>query len=194
MNYSNSKKLFSCIFIIVLLSANLIGCGVNSEEIIEKLQTFTDMEEDDDSFTFTSKEKPLLFDIGWTLYYTKENEFVRFENQKIVDFIEERFGVICYNNGFSYDLDENEARIYLEAETEKGTLTIINYDLDRDEFTLVVDGDTYDTSESFSEELNSYGVADIFKSDIFIFKNALTYHNISFDDIVNLDYNSIKNK
>lgn len=187
MNYSKNKKLFSCILIIVLLSTNLIGCGVNSEEIIGKLQTFTDMEEENGCFTFTSED-------GWTLYYMEENEFVRFENQEIVDFIEESFGVICDRNGFSYDLDENEARIYLEAETEKGTLTIINYDLDSDEFTLVVDGDTYDTSESFSEELNSYGVADIIKTDITIFKDVLTNNNISFDDIVNLDYNSIKNK
>lgn len=180
------KKSLVCAFIIAILSINLTGCGGNSDEVIGKLKNFTELSVEDDVYSFYSTD-------GWDLRYTEENGAVRFENESVCNFVEESFDTECSNGGFSFDLDENEARIYLDAEINEGNLTIINYNLADDEYILMVDGKKYEASDEFINFVDSYDLAKVIKHDVENFKKTLENESVSFDDVASLNYDDIKN-
>jgi Predicted membrane protein len=187
--------LFMIVSIIVIgFLVVLSGDGPDKRDIIEKLLKFTDMESDDSSYTFIYND--LIVDgktKGCVLKYTTENEFIRFIEDTVVDCFTDIFGPSCLERSeFSYDLDENEIRIYFDVYIDEGHLSIINYNIDKDKFTLMIDGKRYEASDDFVKLIESYNLIQIMVNDIEVFKECLEDNGLYFDDIMDLKYYQIE--
>lgn len=140
-----------CLSVLILLLCVTGGETGNKENnIIEALQSFTSVErENGDPAKYLFRCNENLEDgssLEWVLTYSDVNEFVRFREPYVIECIRGYFEnyVDDYGlEGFSYDLDENSIRIYVDTEGVEGHLSIINYDVKEDEFTLMVDGERY---------------------------------------------------
>ena len=181
--------LIVAVIFVILIS----GGSTDKGETIERLLGSTDATNAGDSFIFTYGDTvvgdPLK---GWELTYTSENEFVRFSEDTVASCFVYWFGADCLKRpGFSYDLDENAARVYFDVEIDEGDLSIINYDIDSDEFTLMIDGERYEASDELIRFMDSYDIPQIFVDDIKSFKEDLSDNGISFDGITDLRYEDI---
>ena len=165
----------------------------DKSETIEKLLRFTDMGSREDTYTFTYRDTIVGDSLkDWRLIYVPENEFVRVTEDTIISCFTAQFGRDCLKRpGFSYDLDENEIRIYFNVEIEEGDLSIINYSIDEDEFTLMIDGEKYGASDELIRFMNSYDIPQTLVDDIERFKEGLADKGISFDEISDLKYQDI---
>ena len=120
------------------------------------------------------------------------NEFIRITENTVVSCFTARFGRNCLKRpGFGYDLDENEIRIYFDVEIDEGNLSIINYSINEDEFTLMVDGEKFGASDELIRFMNSYDIPQILVDDIERIKEELANNGVSFDEITTLKYQSI---
>ncbi len=85
----------------------------------------------------------------WILKYTTENEFVTIRDDLIVDLFAELDGIDSLNGDseLTYDLSENEAKIYFDEDL--AGISILSYNLDSEEYTVNQDGDRYEISQEF---------------------------------------------
>ena len=179
--------------IIVVILAIMPEEERDKSETIEKLLRFTNMESGEEAYEFTYKDAvdgDSLKD--WTLRYVPVNEFFRVAEDTVVSCFTDGFGSNCLKRpGFSYDLSENEIRIYFDVEIEEGDLSIINYSIDEDEFTLMINGEKYGASNELIEFMDSYGIPKTLVDDIERIKEELSDKGVSFDEITNLTYQDI---
>lgn len=100
------------------------------------------------------------------------------------------------NDGtFTYDFSDNDFRIYLDYETPSGELTIINYSVDDDEFTLMIDGERRNPTKEFDQKLRENGlIEDIFNDDLDKFEQNLQENGLSLGDVSSVSYNDVKSK
>lgn len=169
------------------------GSGLSEQEILDKLSTFTTLykEEDTDKYFFLDKEE------RWAIGYTDANEFVIFENDIVVKCFKDAFGDNCFDedsmtcNGFLYDIDKNEARIYFDVDTNDGHLSIVNYSFNDKEYVLNMDGGKYKTTNEFDKFVKTYNLAENMQSDIDAFKKVLKDYGLSLDDLLNVEYKTI---
>ncbi len=181
------------VIILLIFTFGESGEEWDKEGTIDRLSEFTDVESEEERYTFTCNDTvvgdPLK---DWVLTYTPENEFIRVTEDKVVSCFSYRFGYGCLRNpGFSYDLDENEIRIYFDVEIDEGDLSIINYNIDNDEFTIMIDGEKYESSDELIRFMDSYDIPQILIEDIKRIKEELADNGISFDEITALKYQDI---
>lgn len=107
------------------------------------------------------------------------------------------FGYGCFSEnsvssaGFSYDIDENEARIYFDVEISDGHLTIASYNFDKKEYTVNIDGNRYETTDDFNAFVQTYNLVESMQADIDAFKEVLNKHGLSLDDLLRVKYKTI---
>lgn len=160
---------------------------ISAEETVEKLQKFTYIDATDERCTFSYED-------SWNLIYTTENEFVEFYEPEVTDCFTGCFGTYDFGNDgtFTYDLDENEIRIYFDYETVDGNLSILNYNIDDEELTLRIDGDIYEPAEEFEDYIDEYGLINVLEGRIDQFENNLEANGLSLDDVRDVSYDYIK--
>lgn len=188
------KAWFWCVVIVVgVVVFGIIGmetekAGLSAEDakqVIEGLQSFTDVEEDTDLYDFVYDD--------WTIRYGTGNAFVKFDYSSVENFIGGYFGSYCmYDGGYvGYDFDENEIRIYIDGEIEEGNVTIINYNLGTDECTLNVDSERYDASDELLEWMEQCEVVESVQEEIDEFKTVLEEKNLSYEKVSSMTYQNI---
>ena len=160
---------------------------ISAEETVEKLQKFTYIDTSDERCTFSYED-------SWNLIYTTENEFVEFYEPEVTDCFTGCFGTYDFGNDgtFTYDLDENEIRIYFDYETVDGNLSILNYNIDDEELTLRIDGDIYEPAEEFEDYIDEYGLINVLEGRIDQFESNLEANGLSLDDVRDVSYDYIK--
>ena len=200
-NIQKKRKLFywwirycTLLFVVSFSIFLITGCSEenkNETEVIEKLRSITRLENDEECYVFSNNVEDTEA-LEWELRYTEENEAVRFEEKAIVESIDNYFGEECVEkDGFVYDLSENEVRIYLETEVQEGILTIINYIIDEDETTVMIDGKRYSAADNIVDIMEEKNLVNIMKDDIDKFKQQLEKNSISFEEILDLKYEDI---
>lgn len=161
---------------------------MNSKETIEKLQKFTTMTKDGDVYIFSNGE-------NWELHYTTGNEFVVITEPEVLDCFAVAFNSSEIGNSgtFTYDLDENEARMYFDydSEADDKKISTINYDIEKNQYTALADGERYDISEDLQNHLDEYKLSDIIKKDVEAFKEDLENQGLTFNDVEGLTYDDI---
>lgn len=163
----------------------------NEQGVIEALHTFTTLYQGDEKYCFLDNEEE------WVLTYTSENEFVAFENDTVIECFTDAFGEDCFSEGsasefgFSYDLSEDEARIYFDVEIDDGNLSIINYNFDRQEFECMVDLKKWEVSDTFMDFVEEYGLVQSMESDIIHFKETLARHDLTINDLFEVRYKTL---
>lgn len=173
--------------VILLFIVGSILLGSNNSATIEKLSEFTYVEKLDDQCNFT-------FGDFWRLVYTEENAFVEFNDPDILDYLAYALGTYDLENTgeFSYDLDENEARIYLNCESQDGTLTIINYNLEDSEVTLMIDGEQWEPTDEFENLLYTSGLLDTIREDVDALEYTLNQYDLELEDIADISYRKVE--
>lgn len=113
------------------------------------------------------RENKYIFTTGdiWAINYVDVNEFVEFKN--------------------------NEARIYVDYEHSEGKLSLINYNIDKDKFTVMLDGERYEAADEFSSYLKDCGIIEAMKANLEVFKNELIDHGLSIEQVTHLNYKDI---
>lgn len=202
-----SKYFKQCLifFVVSMIMIGLAGCGGEKDneqdeqaiDVVNQLLEFTTYEADDERVVF----KPIDEDLNWTLHYTIENEFVRFDDFAVALFMEYAIGEGALTNGnlFSYDLDDKHFWISCEVPMEEGTLRTIKYDIEEDVFKLTVWSDNmrsykeYLASESFEAVLTEMEVAPFMQEDLSVFEEVLADNNLLLDDLLVLNYEQVFN-
>lgn len=171
-------------FIVLIVIFTLIG-NHDADKIVQKLLAFTYAENVGDRYTFESDT--------WKLVYTDQKKYVEFTESTVLDCVAYIFGTYNVgNNGvFYYDLDDNDVRIYIDVNTVEGHFTIINYDLEKEEFQLMVDGERMGVTKEFEEAIDRYVLLEIMQADIKQFKLELKDYNLSTEQIEQIDYKDI---
>lgn len=171
------------ILIIVVL---VVSSGDSNDETIQKLQNFAKLEKRENKYIFTTGDI-------WAINYVDVNEFVEFKNRQVYECLYPYFGEYDFGNDgwFSYDLSENEARIYVDYEHSEGKLSLINYNIDKDKFTVMLDGERYEAADEFSSYLKDCGIIEAMKANLEVFKNELIDHGLSIEQVTHLNYKDI---
>lgn len=201
----NRKKwILMMLVVIVILVLGMMGCGetnqreiIDKGEAIDKLLKFTNMEEQDDKYSFHNDGTANHSFEKWCICYTTENEFVTFKEDAVIECFTYIWGNDCFpsestnKGGFGYDLDENAIRVYFDIELSGKTLSIINYSIEDEELTVMVDGERYFASDELEKYIEEYGIIDIMLKDIENFKQDLEDIELSYKQVASLKYEDI---
>lgn len=183
------KKWWFWVAVVIFAGAVIVFAvnDITAGETVERLQKFTYIDATDDRCSFSYGE-------SWNLIYTTENEFVEFYEPDVTDCFAGYFETYDFGNDgtFTYDLDENAIRMYFEYETVDGNLSIINYNIDDEELTLMIDGDRYEPTEEFEDYIDGYGLIDVLEGRIRQFESNLEANDLSMDDVRDVTYDYIK--
>lgn len=161
-------------------------------DILDKLQTFTTLYKGEDKYYFLDNGD------DWALTYTSENEFVSFENDTVVQCFTDAFGEDCFAEGavsdlgFSYDISDNEARIYFDVDIEDGHLTIVSYSLSDQEYELMIDGEKWTTTDVFTDYVKEYGLAESMEQDVNEFKDQLQQYGLTVNDLLKVKFDTLE--
>ena len=178
--------------IIILVTIVVFGGkshkGEDKKDIIKTLQKFTSLVQRDDIYLF-------CYNDSWAIKYAEEKETVDIIESSVYDFLQSYTGNDFFGNAghFTYDFDENAVRMYLDYKTDEGNISIINYDMDNNEYMVMADGDKYEASDELIDFIEKYGIIDIMKKDVEEFKNTLKDNNLSVEQVANLKHKDIQN-
>lgn len=155
---SKKKRIFIIVIAVVVVlgtfvAVRLMKANKEAQNTINTLCQFTDEIKSDDSYSFNYKHM-------WEITYVEDNEFVSFYDADAGDYVASALGGSDIENDgtFTYDFSDNDFRIYLDYETPSGELTIINYSVDDDEFTLMIDGERRNPTKEFDQSLQEKGL------------------------------------
>ena len=192
---SKKKRIFIIVIAVVVVlgtfvAVRLMKANKEAQNTINTLCQFTDEIKSDDSYSFNYKHM-------WEITYVEENEFVSFYDADAGYYVASALGGSDIENDgtFTYDFSDNDFRIYLDYETPSGELTIINYSVDDDEFTLMIDGERRNPTKEFDQKLRENGlIEDIFNDDLDKFEQNLQENGLSLGDVSSVSYDDVKSK
>ena len=192
---SKKKRIFIILIAVVVVlgvfvAVRLMKANKEAQNTINTLCQFTDEIKSDDSYSFNYKHM-------WEIKYVEENEFVSFYDADAGYYVASALGGSDIENDgtFTYDFSDNDFRIYLDYETPSGELTIINYSVDDDEFTLMIDGERRNPTKEFDQKLRENGlIEDIFNDDLDKFEQNLQENGLSLGDVSSVSYDDVKSK
>ena len=92
----------------------------------------------------------------------------------------------------AYIFNKNQINIYLDVDTSEGNISILMYDVGKDEYTLMSDGDTYYISDELKDYLNTYGLSEILLDDVDKFRTDISSMDLTVQDILKLDNTDIE--
>ena len=192
---SKKKRIFIIVIAVVVVlgtfvAVRLMKANKEAQNTINTLCQFTDEIKSDDSYSFNYKHM-------WEITYVEDNEFVSFYDADAGYYVASALGGSDIENDgtFTYDFSDNDFRIYLDYETPSGELTIINYSVDDDEFTLMIDGERRNTTKEFDQKLRENGlIEDIFYDDLDKFEQSLQEKGLLLGDVSSVSYDDVKSK
>ena len=190
---SKKKRIFIIVIAVVVVlgtfvAVRLMKANKEAQNTINTLCQFTDEIKSDDSYSFNYKHM-------WEITYVEDNEFVSFYDAD--DYVASALGGSDIENDgtFTYDFSDNDFRIYLDYETPSGELTIINYSVDDDEFTLMIDGERRNPTKEFDQKLRENGlIEDIFYDNLDKFEQSLQEKGLLLGDVSSVSYDDVKSK
>lgn len=192
---SKKKRIFIIVIAVVVVlgtfvAVRLMKANKEAQNTINTLCQFTDEIKSDDSYSFNYKHM-------WEITYVEDNEFVSFYDADAGYYVASALGGSDIENDgtFTYDFSDNDFRIYLDYETPSGELTIINYSVDDDEFTLMIDGERRNPTKEFDQKLRENGlIEDIFYDDLDKFEQSLQEKGLLLGDVSSVSYDDVKSK
>lgn len=168
----------------------LSSCGNGKKLSSEKMEVITALKENTDFSTeYIEQWKETFYHFNyndeWRLQYTKENCSVSINESRIEDCFTGVFGDIETGNDgtFAYIPAKNWVNMYFDAETSEGNVTIVMYDINKDEYTVMVDGDKYGITDELNSYLKQYDLSSILREDIDDFKRDLSTMNLTINDL-----------
>lgn len=184
-----AKKIIGILVVIVIVvfGIGLIGVSKEQEETIKKLETITEVEKNDNMYDFNYNNNQ------WKIRCTKENIHARLYEPDVKDLLDNVLGKDSGNEyEFVYDF-KNEIAIYSDLEKDGNTYSTITYDIDKDKFKIMENSsDWYELSDEFEKYIRDSGIIDTMKEDISTMKKILKKNDLTFDEIRELDYGSVK--
>lgn len=192
---SKKKRIFIIVIAVVVVlgtfvAVRLMKANKEAQNTINTLCQFTDEIKSDDSYSFNYKHM-------WEITYVEDNEFVSFYDADAGDYVASALGGSDIENDgtFTYDFSDNDFRIYLDYETPSRELTIINYSVDDDEFTLMIDGERRNPTKEFDQKLRENGlIEDIFYDNLDKFEQSLQEKGLLLGDVSSVSYDDVKSK
>ncbi len=183
------KKIIGILVIIVIaiLGMGLIGSSGEKEKTIKKLEAITEVEKNGNMYDFNYNNNQ------WKIRCTKENIHARLYEPDVKDLLDNVLGKDSGNEyEFVYDF-KNEIAIYSDLEKDGNTYSTITYDIDKDKFKIMENSsDWYELSDEFEKYIRDSGIIDTMKEDISTMKKILKKNDLTFDEIRELDYGSVK--
>ena len=183
------KKIIGILVIIVIaiLGMGLIGSSGEKEKTIKKLEAITEVEKNGNMYDFNYNNNQ------WKIRCTKENIHARLYEPDVKDLLDNVLGKDSGNEyEFVYDF-KNEIDIYSDLEKDGNTYSTITYDIDKDKFKIMENSsDWYELSDEFEKYIRDSGIIDTMKEDISTMKKILKKNDLTFDEIRELDYGSVK--
>ena len=185
---SKKKRIFIIVIAVVVVlgtfvAVRLMKANKEAQNTINTLCQFTDEIKSDDSYSFNYKHM-------WEITYVEDNEFVSFYDADAGDYVASALGGSDIENDGTFDF-----RIYLDYETPSGELTIINYSVDDDEFTLMIDGERRNPTKEFDQKLRENGlIEDIFYDNLDKFEQSLQEKGLLLGDVSSVSYDDVKSK
>lgn len=218
IGYQTNKKKSKIPFLIgigVVIVVAIVMTSKNRKvkETVDKLQNFTYMTggssgtyyfeygdewdliyEETNMFEFMNDEDRVEDKDNWESIYRETKKWVEFYDDAIYYCLAYALDVAKLDNSgeFTYDFSKNECNVDVWSQDDGSELDVLNYSFDTDEFTLMLDGEEYEPSETFEQNLRDSGLIEIFEDDLDIFKRQLEDNGTSFEEISNLSYKKIK--
>ncbi|WP_368368716.1 hypothetical protein [Ruminococcus sp. RTP21358st1_G6_RTP21358_211008] len=157
-------------------------------DIIEKLKENTSLQSeyfeqwDGTNYSFYKGD-------DWEVRYSEENVSVRIAEPEIQECFSACIGTDELGNDgtFAYRFTDNDINIYFDTEIPEGNLTIVMYDVGKDEYTLMIDGDKYTITDELKDYLDQYGLREIMLNDVNEFKDDLSSMDLTTQDLLKLD-------
>ena len=161
-------------------------------DIIEKLKENTSLQSeyfeqwDETIYHFENGDK-------WNLQYSEENVSVSIAEPEIQECFSTCIGTDELGNDgtFAYRFTDNDINIYFDTEIPEGNLTIVMYDVGKDEYTLMIDGDKYTITDELKDYLDQYGLREIMLNDVNEFRDDLSSMDLTTQDLLKLDNTDI---
>ena len=156
-------------------------------DIIEKLKENTSLQSeyfeqwDETIYHFENGDK-------WNLQYSEENVSVSIAEPEIQECFSTCIGTDELGNDgtFAYRFTDNDINIYFDTEIPEGNLTIVMYDVGKDEYTLMIDGDKYTITDELKDYLDQYGLREIMLNDVNEFRDDLSSMDLTTQDLLKL--------
>ena len=154
-------------------------------KVESKLESFTKYKATGEDYSYAYN--------NWVIRYG-DNEWAKITDSSLNSIVRKFMG--NRNTGFegyiAYDFSSDEVRLYFDCEMQDGHLSIINYSLNQDKFTVMVDGERYDMDDDFEKDIRQAGLIPAIKEDINSFKKDLQNNGVSYSEIKDMTYKDIK--
>ncbi|WP_461815872.1 zinc ribbon domain-containing protein [Faecalimonas sp.] len=172
---------------VIIVVMKMFGGTSNAKEIVEKLKVFTTVDKIENRYEFT-------YDGMWTLRYTEESVSVTLPEPILSEYFEEVFGIgeLGDDGTLKYNLETEDMNVYCDVEFEGEKLSVITYDVEKDEVTFIIDGERYELKKEYVKQFEDDDIASILKFDIKSFEDDLKKIDLTKDDVANLTYKDIK--
>lgn len=188
-----SKKLAVIISIIVvvliaiILATKLFGGSSSTKDVLNKLKESTIVSKTDGRYEFKHENT-------WTICYTEESMFVIMQDSSSSECFEAILGIqeLGDDGTVRYNLENENLNVYCDAKVEEGDLSVITYDVKKDEVTFIVDGERYELKKEYAQQFKDNDIASVLKDNIESFEDDLKKIDLTKDDVANLTYKDIK--
>lgn len=175
------------VIVAIILAMKMFGGNSKAKEIVGKLKTSTTVTKAEDRYEFK-------YDDMWTLCYTEESVFVIMQDSILSEYFEGVFGIqeLGDDGTVRYNLENENINVYCDVEFEGEDLSVITYNVKKDEFTFIADGERYEFKKEYAQQIKDDDIASVLKDDIKNFEDDLKEINLTKDDVANLTYKDVK--
>lgn len=175
------------VIIVSVFAMKMFGGNSKAKEIVEKLKSSTTVSKTENRYEFKH-------DNAWSLCYTEESMFVIMQNSVLSEYFE---GVLEISDlrddgTVRYNLGNENMNVYCDAEFEGEDLSVITYDVKKDEVIFIVDGERYELKKGYAKQFKDDDISSVLKDDIKSFEDDLKKMDLTKDDVANLTYKDIK--
>ena len=175
------------VIIVSIFAMKMFGGNSKAKEIVEKLKSSTTVSKTENRYEFKH-------DNAWSLCYTEESMFVIMQNSVLSEYFEGVLEIpdLGDDGTVRYNLGNENMNVYCDAEFEEEELSVITYDVEKDEVTFIVDGERYELKKEYAQQFKDDDIASVLKEDIKNFEDDLKKMNLTKDGVANLTYKDIK--
>jgi len=149
------------VIIVSIFAMKMFGGNSKAKEIVEKLKDSTMVSKTEDGYEFKHEN-------AWSLCYTEESVFVIMQNSILSEYFEGVLEIpdLGDDGTVRYNLGNENMNVYCDAEFEEEELSVITYDVEKDEITFIVDGERYELEKEYVKQFNDDAIASVLKDDI----------------------------
>ena len=194
------RNIIFAVLAICIIGYAFSSCGSGGKLSSEKTKIITTLKNKADFRTeYVDEWKETFYrftyDDKWALQYTENGCSVRIDEPLVQSCFADWFSdtEIGNDSTFAYSLADNCVNMYFDYETPtEGNLSIVMYNIDKDEYTLMIDGDKYAVSDELNDYLKEYGLNKILRQDINDFKTDLSAMDLTLQDLEQINYKDLE--